>query len=111
MAKDEIVYRKLARDKIPEILASLQINAETYSLSDDQYLKALHNKLREEMQEFFDAQNDEQYTEELADIVEVIHALLKLKGQSFEDLERIRQGKLAHKGGFYKRIFLEKTWK
>src|SRR5262249_32301560 len=47
--------------------------------------------------------------EEMADMLEVMHAILKTKEMSFADLEAIRLQKHLEKGGFDKGFFLEKT--
>ena len=44
--------------------------------------------------------------EELADILELLHAAVKIHGSSIEELEQIRQAKAEKRGGFDKRIFL-----
>jgi len=45
----------------------------------------------------------------LADILEVIYALLKNKNFTFEQLERKRKARFKERGGFAGRVFLEKT--
>ena len=47
--------------------------------------------------------------EELADIEEVLRAILDLKECSFEDFEKIRLNKVEKRGAFEKRLFLEST--
>ena len=58
----------------------------------------------EEVKEYLESQE----TEELADIVEVIYSIVKLKNISLEDFEKIRIDKVEKRGGFDKRIFLER---
>ena len=47
--------------------------------------------------------------EELADINEVMRAILVSKNISPEDLENVRLNKLESRGGFSKRIFLKEV--
>lgn len=94
-------YNKLVRDKIPEFLDSKSISYEKRIADDKEYKTELIKKLKEEIQEFTEAEN----TEELADILEVINAILKLP--EFSDTEEVRKKKLAEKGGFEKRIILK----
>jgi predicted house-cleaning noncanonical NTP pyrophosphatase (MazG superfamily) len=47
----------------------------------------------------------------LADILEVIYRIVKLKGMSKEELEKIRIKKLNERGGFEKNLFLIDTSK
>ena len=58
----------------------------------------------EEVKEYLESQE----TEELADIVEVIYSIVKSKNISLEDFEKIRIDKVEKRGGFDKRIFLER---
>ena len=44
--------------------------------------------------------------EELADLMEVIRAVVKARGFSLEELEAIRSQKAAQRGGFEHKIFL-----
>ena len=45
--------------------------------------------------------------EELADLLEVMHAVALARGSSMEEIERIRIQKAEKRGGFAKRILLE----
>lgn len=95
---------KLIRDKIPEIVAAKWEVIETRVLNDEEYNKSLFAKLLEESQEVSDSHWD---LEELADVLEVIDAISKLKGYSKDDLENIRLEKLKERGWFEKKIYLE----
>ncbi len=46
------VYNKLVRDRLPEIIARHGVGYETRVLSPNEYLPALHEKLREETEEY-----------------------------------------------------------
>ncbi|MCK5416768.1 nucleoside triphosphate pyrophosphohydrolase [Candidatus Parcubacteria bacterium] len=93
-------YYKLVRDKIPEIIEAKGINSINHIASDEEYENALLNKLKEEVQEFV----EDSCEEEMADIMEVIYAILKQKQFSFEDVEKIRKKKAKERGAFEKRI-------
>ena len=47
--------------------------------------------------------------EELADLLEVMRAVVKAKGWSWEQLEQARQEKAARRGGFEKKILLKEV--
>jgi predicted house-cleaning noncanonical NTP pyrophosphatase (MazG superfamily) len=96
-------YSKLVRDKIPEIIEANGSRPITRILDDKEYLKELIEKIREEAAEF----EAEPSLEELADIQEVLMALLKTLGSNQKDLEKVRADKVAERGGFAKKIFLE----
>lgn len=98
------VYNKLVRDNIPEIMINNGAKPVTRVLSDDEYLIELNKKILEEVNEYLQDQN----VEELADIEEVLRAILDLKGVSYEEFERIRKQKVLKRGAFKKKIFLER---
>ncbi|MFB6367901.1 nucleoside triphosphate pyrophosphohydrolase, partial [Paenibacillus elgii] len=75
---------------------------------DAEYIKMLSIKLQEELDEFIEAGELEKITE-LADLVEVVYAILEHKGISIEEFERIRQEKKEMRGGFGERLLLVKV--
>ncbi len=62
----------------------------------------LDTKLNEELLEYQESKS----LEELADLLEVIHAIVIARGYSWNDLNALRQAKLKERGGFEKRILL-----
>ena len=101
----EIIYEKLVRDKIPEIIEGSGKQCEIEILSDEKYLEMIDKKLDEELAEYHKDQN----IEELADLLEVIYAATKARGYSIEDLEKVRVEKTEKRGGFDKKILLKKV--
>lgn len=100
------VYNKLVRDLIPQIIEQAGKHASTEILNDDDYITELRSKLGEELQEYLEAENDQDSLEELADILELIHALTNMHGASVEQLEEIREQKAKKRGAFQDKIFL-----
>ena len=100
-------YKKLVRDKVPEVIAATGGRPVTRVLPPDDYARVLRDKLREEAEEVGGAQTYDALVAELADVVEVVRALQKVHGISDETLEAVRTGKLAERGGFEGRIYLE----
>ena len=98
-------YNKLVRDRIPEIIKMNGQECVTEVLSDEAYIKALDEKLYEEMEEY---QRDKSI-DELADLLEVVYSVAKARGWSAEDLEKVRISKAEKRGGFEKRIFLKEV--
>ena len=100
---EKIIYNKLVRDKIPEIIEASGKICETEILSDEEYLQMLDKKLDEEFAEYHKDQN----IEELADLLEVLYAMAKAKGYSIEELDHVRVEKQKARGGFDKKILLK----
>ena len=96
------IYRKLVRDRIPEIIRQGGANCETRTLTDAEYRDALMSKLREEVSEYEESGEPL----ELADILEVVRALAKLDGIDDSALEEMRAQKEKERGAFLTRIFL-----
>ncbi|ABR47879.1 conserved hypothetical protein [Alkaliphilus metalliredigens QYMF] len=102
----EIIYNKLVRDKIPEIIESNNKKFQIQQVDQEEYCKLLDQKLMEEVNEYLESGN----VEELADLLEVIYAIAETKEISLEELEIIRKGKLFERGGFTKRIKLIRVY-
>jgi predicted house-cleaning noncanonical NTP pyrophosphatase (MazG superfamily) len=100
------VYNKLVRDKIPQIIEQAGKTFTTRILEDDEYRKELRKKAFEELEEYMSASDDETALEELADVLEIIHALAECHGGTFERVEQIRSEKAEKRGGFKEKIFL-----
>jgi predicted house-cleaning noncanonical NTP pyrophosphatase (MazG superfamily) len=100
------VYNKLVRDKIPQIIEQAGKTFTTRILEDDEYRKQLQKKAFEELEEYMNASDDETALEELADVLEIIHALAECHGSSIERVEQIRAEKAEKRGGFKEKIFL-----
>ena len=97
-------YNKLVRDKIPEDIDREQGRKCKYRiLEDKEYLKELNRKVLEEANEFI----EENSIEELGDLMEVINAIMKLKGYNMEEVKKVMKAKEEKKGAFKNKIFLE----
>jgi predicted house-cleaning noncanonical NTP pyrophosphatase (MazG superfamily) len=105
------VYDKLVRDRIPEIIAGENLQANYEILNDEDYGTALFRKFFEEAEEYRAAESPEKAVEELSDIVEVILATVSHLGVSPEEFERLRLTKRAERGGFERRILLKSVEK
>lgn len=100
------VYNKLVRDRIPEIIERDGKKFTTRILDNKEYIEELRKKSIEELDEYMNATNDEEALEELADVLEIIHALSKHHGASIDKVEEIRKQKAEKRGGFDEKIFL-----
>ncbi|KAA0566618.1 nucleoside triphosphate pyrophosphohydrolase [Bacillus sp. CH30_1T] len=99
-------YNKLVRDKIPQIIESKGKEYSTKVLNDEDYIKYLKEKAYEELDEYCAAETDGEAVEELVDLLEVVRALAKQHGSTFEELESVRKDKAVKRGGFHEKVFL-----
>lgn len=95
-------YHKLVRDRIPEIIEADGNICTWETLSHEEYLSLLDEKLNEELAEYQESKS----LEELADLLEVIRSVVHARGWTLAQLEQQRVDKAAHRGGFEKRILL-----
>lgn len=99
------IYNKLIRDCIPEIIKAGGNACVTEILSDSQYLEMLDAKLNEELAEYQESKS----LEELADLLEVMRAVVQARSWTWEQLEQVRREKAAQRGGFEKKILLKEV--
>lgn len=99
------IYNKLVRDLIPEIIRQNGQECIVRTLDEVEYEHYLDLKLQEELDEYLASGE----MAELADLLEVIYAILAIKDVGPEALERIRLEKRAKRGGFEKRWLLERV--
>jgi len=101
-------YHKLVRDRIPEIIRQSGIECETAVLLDAEYCQALRLKLIEEATEVAEANRDE-LVAELADLYEVIDALMLSYGISDDRILNAQAKRRETRGGFAQKIMLLRT--
>ncbi|GAB6155788.1 hypothetical protein JCM17380_45390 [Desulfosporosinus burensis] len=99
------VYNKLIRDKIPQIIEQSGKQAIIEKVSGKEYQDLLNAKLGEELQEYLDSQS----VEELADLVEVVYAILEHKEVSRQEFEDIRKQKVLKRGAFQDKLLLKEV--
>ena len=102
----KIYYNKLIRDKVPDKIHLLGSECETLELSQEEFEKELIKKVTEEARGLLNAKNDQEILEELADVMDVLDEILKIKNISREQLELQQKNNFEKKGGFSKRLFL-----
>jgi len=105
------VFNKLVRDNIPNIIANNGEESVTRILSDEEYKAELYKKLLEEAKEVISSKNSDETIEELADVLEILRSIAELNGKTLDDVLETANQKKLKRGGFEKRIFLEKTYK
>ena len=92
-------YNKLVRDNIIERIQAKGEEVRFHIADEAEYAEKLLEKFAEEVQEF----TADQSPEELADVFEVITALLELHNWNLEDIVKLQKEKRASRGGFSKK--------
>jgi len=100
-----IEYNKLIRDRIPEIIEAEGKTCHIEVMPEEEYRQALLAKLVEEAQEAFQAGTDRLVTE-LADLYEVIDAVLAAHGIDRETVLQVQAQRRSERGGFEQRLKL-----
>lgn len=96
---------KLVRDKIIEIIKA-EGKEPAYHIADEvEYWTKLKAKLAEETGEFV---RDESINE-IADVLEVIDAIIAYKGFDRAEIEQAKRKKFDQRGGFSGRIILDQA--
>ena len=98
-----ILYNKLVRDKVPEQIERSGKSCTVEVVDDDQYRALLDRKLDEEM----DSYQAHRSADDLASLLELIHAAADARGWKWEELEQLRLKKRAQKGCYEKRLLLK----
>jgi predicted house-cleaning noncanonical NTP pyrophosphatase (MazG superfamily) len=95
-------YNKAVRDKIPQIIRDSGKECKVMELHPHMFVAELERKLMEELDEFFKSKD----IEELADMVEVIYAIVQSRGMTLDEFEQLRSNKKEERGGFSEGQFL-----
>lgn len=101
----ETVYDKLVRDKIPGIIRQSGGEPATRTLDDHEFIAYLDKKLQEEVGEYLENPGKE----ELADILEVLEAIVAMRRIPQAELRRAKNAKALKNGSFKDRVLLEKV--
>jgi len=102
-------YGKLIRDRIPEILEAEGLRFEVARLDGEAFRAALLEKLREEAGEAIEAHDADALARELADLYEVIDAVLDLHGLDPAAVRALQARRREERGGFARRLELRWT--
>jgi len=104
-------YGKLVRDDIPQIIRDNGEIPNVRIMDTDEYRRELLYKLIEEAEEArkagYDSADLTDLLRELADLSEVVDAVLEEFGISKETLKQTKDERRRERGGFKDKIFLE----
>jgi len=104
----KIIYNKLVRDKIPEIIKKDGGTAKIIILKQKEFIKQLFKKLKEEVDELVKVkQEKKELSKEIGDIYEVIEAIIKNLKLNNRRIIKLKNERRKSRGRFSKRIFLK----
>lgn len=95
---------KLIRDRLPAMMQAQGLQVFTRRLDDAEFLARLKDKLVEEAAEARAAAGRGELIEELADLREVLLALIAAAGVTEAEVEAARLAKRTARGGFDERV-------
>jgi len=100
-----MLYNKLVRDKIPDVIKANGDEAIFHVAGDEEYYEKLKEKVLEEFNEFV----EDESPEEFVDLMEVLDAIAEYIGFDKAQLEAIRRAKNEKRGAFKGRIILDES--
>lgn len=106
------IYNKLVRDNIPEIIKADNCQPNIRKLVEQEYLKELMKKLKEETEELINAKNNKkELVKEISDVYEVIDAIIDNYNLDRDKIIELKKERKEKRGGFKQGIFLESVVK
>lgn len=100
-------YRKLVRDRIPEIIKENGGVPQTRILTKKEFKEELLKKLVEEAKEAYKSKEKDGLISELADIQEVLLSVYEIYSINYNDVTKTARKKRKERGAFNKRVYLE----
>lgn len=104
-----ITYDKLIRDRIPEIMDRAGVRYELAELTGEVFRAALGAKAVEEAEELRAAGTRDDVVKELADVLEVLEALMRVDGIDEAEVRAAQAARREARGGFERRLLLRWT--
>lgn len=98
-------YDKLVRDRIPDVVRENGEEPTVRTVDGDEYSERLVEKLDEEVAEYRETRD----VEELADVLEVVHAIREDSGVTVDELAAMRAAKVEERGRFADGVVLERV--
>lgn len=106
MKKTVVTYDKLVRDRIIDVIKSEGKHVKYEQIVDKhELLEYLDRKLIEEVDEYVESRD----IGELADVLEVMYAILEQQGYTMSQVEGLRVDKKDKRGSFSEGIILKEV--
>ena len=109
VSEEAVEFNKLVRDKIPDDIKQRGETVQVYELHGDALIASLKRKVVEEAYEVLQASTVDEMADELADLSEVIDALVQALHLPTKDVANRQTVKRNKRGGFSKGLMLVKT--
>ena len=90
------IFETPVRNKVPEILRSMEEECVSRSVEDEAYLYYLEFRLIEEVEHYLESKDPE----DLIDLMEVVERVASLKGITADELKAMRAEKTSEIGDF-----------
>lgn len=100
-------FKKLIRNKLPAKMAEEGVVVHSKILNKQEFCLQLKNKLLEEVEEVLEADEVDDITIELADVLEVLHSIAKIYHIPFVDIENTRLEKQNINGYFDQKTYID----
>lgn len=107
-----MVYDKLVRDLVPRLYEKQGKTCLTEQLENEEYASYLIKALDSEIFDFkkaFEGEDDELAVKKMADLVQVLYAILDLIGVEHSSFEKIRLAEVQKLGGYDNHILLKEV--
>lgn len=106
---EQIEFNKLVRDKIPDSILDKGESVDIVRLEDEALIEGIKRKVVEEALEVADSKTRQEYIEELADLHEVMAALMSRLDITAEEVTQAQGEKRNRRGGFDDALMLSRT--
>ena len=97
---------KLVRDQVPRLVREAGHQVQFREAAPDERPRYLKRKVLDEAQELLDADPGAE-REEVADLLEALETLLRVRGYDREDLKLVKEAKRKRRGGFERFLIVE----
>ena len=111
MSSREYKYGKLVRDRIPEIATARGETMRYQTVAGKDLYMWLKRKLVEEAYEIAAVDSDQELTEEIGDLLEVVDALIDVSDLKRDAIGKSMQDKYNERGGFREGVVLLGFWR